>query len=206
MIKLILTLTLALYTAIAFATEIEVTVVFENLTKKEMISGEFTIIDLNVKTEIKSDESFKITLPEKGKYHFSFASVDFIAYTFYPVRINKSNNIITIRLTEKPNFKNRETYAFPIYLETNLTDEQFEKRIVAENLNFIMNGINASIPEEYVCFKNKYGIGLIIENCVIDPLAFKKATKNNQLIFEYLNSKYGTEWQKALKSKPIGIK
>jgi hypothetical protein len=40
-------------------------------------------------------------------------------------------------------------------LETNLTDEQIEKRFRKELLNFIMHGIDSSIPEEYVRFKEK---------------------------------------------------
>ena len=204
--KIILTLTLALFTSMAFATEIVATVVFENLTDKELKSGEFTIIDLNKKIEISKAESFKITLPEKGKYQFSFVSDDFTAYTFYPTRINKRKNIITIRLMEKTEFKNTEIYSFPMNLETNLTDEQIEQRIENGTLNFIMNGIDSSIPEEYVGFKEKYGVGLVKENCVIDPISFKKTRENNEMIFDYLNRKYGTEWQNELKTKPFGIK
>lgn len=99
--KVILTLTLALFTSMSFATEIVATVVFENLTNKEFTSGEFMIIDLNKKTKITVAENFNITLPEKGKYHFSFVTNDFTAYTFYPARINKRKNTITIRLMEK---------------------------------------------------------------------------------------------------------
>lgn len=204
--KLILTLTLALFTAIAFATEIVATVVFENLTEKELKSGEFIIIDLNKKIEVSKAEDFKITLPEKGKYQFSFVTDDFTAYTFYPTRINKRKNTITVRLMKKNEFKNGAIYSFPMNLGTDLTDEQIEQRIENETLSFIMHGIDSSIPKEYVEFKEKYGIGLIKENCVIDPLSFKKATENNQMIFEFLNRKYGTEWQTELKTKPFGIK
>lgn len=90
--KIILTFILALFTSMTFATEIIATVVFENLTDKELKSGEFTIIDLNQKIEISKAGIFKITLPEKGKYQFSFVSDDFTAYTFYPKRINKRKN------------------------------------------------------------------------------------------------------------------
>jgi|SRR5690554_1071480 len=204
--KIILTLTLALLTSMAFATEIVATVVFENLTDKELKSGKFTIIDLNKKIEISKAENFKITLPEKGKYQFSFVSDNFTAYTFYPARINKRNNTITVRLMEKKELKKGGIYSFPMNLETDLTDEQIEQRIENGTLNFIMHGIDSSIPKEYVDFKEKYGIGLIKENCVIDPLSFKKATENNQMIFDFLNKKYGTEWQAELKTKPFGIK
>ena len=69
-----------------------------------------------------------------------------------------------------------------------------------------MHGIDGSIPKEYLAFKEKYGIGLIKENCLIDPISFKKVTENNQMIFDYLNKKYGTEWLTELKNKPFGIK
>jgi hypothetical protein len=204
--KIILTLTISFFTLMTFATEIVATVVFENLTEKELKSGEFTIIDLNKKIEISKTESFKITLPEKGKYQFSFVSDDFTAYTFYPTRINKRKNTITVRLMEKTDFKSGGIYSFPMDLETDLTDEQIEQRIENGTLNFIMHGIDSSIPKEYVDFKEKYGIGLIKENCAIDPMSFKKATENNQMIFDFLNKKYGTDWLHELKAKPFGIK
>jgi len=205
---IILTLILTLTFTVSKATEKEIIaeVIFENLTNKKFTSGEFTIIDLNKKTEITKAESFKITLPEKGKYKFSFVSDDFTAYTFYPTRINKRKNTITIRLMEKIEFKTGGIYSFPINLETNLTDEQIENRIAEGTLNFIMNGIDSTIPEEYIKFKEKYGIGIIKENCVIDPISFKKTKENNEMIFDYLNKKYGTEWIKDLKTKPFGIK
>ena len=206
--KIILTLILALTITATKASEKEIIaeVVFENLTNKEFTSGEFTIIDLNKKTEITKAESFKITLPEKGKYQFSFVSEDFTAYTFYPTRINKRKNTITIRLMEKVEFKNVGVYSSPMNLETDLTDEQIEDRIANGTLNFIMNGIDSKIPKEYIKFKEKYGIGLIKESCVIDPISFKKTRENNEMIFDYLNKKYGTEWIKELKTKPFGIK
>lgn len=206
--KIILTLILALTFTVSKASEKEIIaeVIFENLANKEFTSGEFTIIDLNKKIDIFKAESFKITLPEKGKYQFSFLSDDFTAYTFYPTRINKRKNTITVRLMEKTEFKNTGIYSFPISLETDLTDEQIEQRIENGTLNFIMHGIDSSIPKEYVEFKEKYGVGLTKENCVIDPLSFKKATENNQMIFDFLNKKYGTEWQSELKTKPFGIK
>ena len=204
--KLILTLILVTFTSIVFSTEIVVTVIFDNLTNKEFTSVDFTIIELNKKIKIIKAESFKITLPEKGSYQFNFVTENFTAYTFYPKIINKRKNTITIQLKEKTELKGVETYSFPINPETDLTDKQIENRISNDNLNFIINGIDNSIPEEYVIFKEKYGIGLRKENCVIDPISFKKTRENNEMIFDYLNRKYGTEWIKELKTKPFGIK
>jgi len=206
MTKIILTLILVLFTTIGFATEIVATVVFDNLTDKKFTSGEFTIIDLNKKTEITKAENFKIILPEKGKYKFKFVSNDFIAYIFYPTKINKRKNIITIRLTEKPKFNNLGIYSFLMNLDTDLTNEQIEERVADGTSNFIMYGINASISKEYEEFKRRYGIGFVKQNCLIDPISFKKATENNQIIRDYLNKKYGNSWLKELSTKPFGIK
>jgi len=204
--NIFLTLILSLFTSISFANEIEATVVFKNLTNKEFTSGEFTIVDLNRKIEINKAENFKITLPKKGKYEFSFVSDDFTAYTFYPTRINKRKNTIIIRLIKKVELNTNRIYSFPMNLETNLTDRQIETLIENENLNFIINGIDNSIPKDYIKFKEKYGIGLVKENCVIDPISYKKTRENNQMIFDYLNKKYGTKWINELDIKPFGIK
>ncbi|MDG4945856.1 hypothetical protein NMK71_05470 [Weeksellaceae bacterium KMM 9713] len=206
--NILFSLFLVLAVSVVSATEKEIIaeVVFENLTDKEFTSGEFRIIDLNQKIEITKAENFKITLPHKGKYQFSFVADDFTAYTFYPVRINKRKNSITIQLVEKYDSKSVGNYSFPMNLETDLSDDQIEERISDEQINFIMHGIDATIPEEYIAFKEKYGIGLIKENCLVDPLSFKKATENNQMIFDFLNKKYGSNWINELKAKPFGLK
>jgi hypothetical protein len=207
--KIIITLITVLTFTVSKANDKEIIaeVVFENLTGKELNSGEFFITETNERIEIKDTQSFKITLPSKGKYQFGFATEDFTAYTYYPSRITNNKNTITIRLVEKTKLTlNNGTFSFPMNLDTNLTTEQIEKRISEGTLNFITHGINSSIPEEYVRFKEKYGIGLIKENCVVDPLSFKKARENNQMIFDYLNKKYGTDWLNELPTKPFGIK
>ncbi|TDE27799.1 hypothetical protein E0I61_13900 [Flavobacterium ranwuense] len=207
--KIILTIILALTFTVSKANEKEiiVEVVFENLTGKKLNSGEFFITETNERIEIKETKSFKITLPNKGKYQFGFATDDFTAYTFYPSRITNKKNIITIRLLEKSELTfNTGILSFPINLNTNLTYEKIEQRIAEGNLNFIVHGIDNSIPKEFIQFKEKYGIGLVKENCVIDPLSFKKATENNQMISDFLIKKYGEDWLKELPTKPFGIK
>ena len=207
--RIIITLILALTFTVSNAAEKEIIaeVIFENLTAKECIFGEFYIFETNKNIEINSTESFRITLPNKGKYQFRFVTDDFTAFIFYPSKITKRKNTITIRLVEKSELNfNNGIFSFPMNLDTNLTDEQIEQRIIDGNLNFIIHGIDNSIPIEYVEFKEKYGIGLIKENCVIDPLSFKRATENNQMISDYLNKKYGKDWLKKLESKPFGIK
>ena len=207
--KIFITLILALTFTVSKANEKEIfaVVVFENLTGKELNSGDFFITETKERIEIKDTQSFKITLPSKGKYQFGFATEDFTAYTYYPSRITNNKNTITIRLVEKTELiLNNGTFSFPMNLDTNITDEQIERRISQGTLNFIIHGIDSSIPEEYVRFKEKYGIGLIKENCVIDPLSFKKTRENNQMIFDYLNKKYGTDWLNELPTQPFGIK
>jgi len=132
------------------------------LTNKELTLGEFTIINSNRKIEVTTANSFKITLPEKGKYQFSFFSDEFDTYTFYPTHITDKKKTITIRLVEKTIVNSgNKLHLVPLHLQTKLTDEQMEKLISQGTLNFIMHGLNNSIPEEYVLFKAKYGIGLI---------------------------------------------
>ena len=207
--KIILTLILALTFTVSKANEKEIIaeVVFENLTGKELNFGEFFITETNERIKINNTKSFQITLPGKGKYQFGFSTEDFTAYTYYPSRITTKKNTITIRLVKKTELTlNSGIFSFPMNLDTNLTDEQIEKRISTGNLNFISHGIDSSIPKEFSDFKEKYGIGLIKESCVIDPMSFKRATENNIMIADYLNKKYGEDWLKELPMKPFGIK
>ena len=207
--KILVTLLLTLTCTISKATEKEIIaeVVFENLTGKELNFGEFFITETNKRIKINDTKSFQISLPSKGKYQFAFSTEDFTAYTYYPSRITSKKNTITIRLVEKTHLNfNNGNFSFPMNLDTNLTDEQIEKRISAGNLNFISHGIDNSIPKEFSDFKEKYGIGLVKENCVIDPISFKKATENNIMIADYLNKKYGEDWLKELPTKPFGVK
>lgn len=146
-----MTLILALTFTVSKANEKEIiaVVVFENLNGKELNSGEFFITETNKRIEIKDTQSFKITLPSKGKYQFGFATEGFNAYTYYPSRITNNTNAITIRLVEKTKLTlNNGTFSLPMNLDTNLTDEQIEKRISQGTLNFIMYGINSSVPAE----------------------------------------------------------
>ncbi|MEL4309084.1 FEKKY domain-containing protein [Joostella sp. CR20] len=204
--NIIFILAFTLFSLASFAKEIEVTIVFEKFTEKENISAELLIIETNQRIEINQIENFKVTLPEKGKYKFSFISKDFIGYTTYPKRINEKNNTVTIKLFSKSELAENGIYVPSLELETDLTDEQIKQRIESGTLNFIMHGIDSSVPKEYLEFKEKYGIGLVKKNCMIDPLSFKNTIKNNQMIYEYMNRIYGTEWLNELTSKPFGIK
>ncbi|MCF8714488.1 hypothetical protein JM658_06545 [Joostella atrarenae] len=172
-------------------------VIFENITSKKSISGEFYINQTDEKIAISKIENFKITLPKKGKYQFRFDTKDFIALISYPKRITNRKNTIKIQLISKYH---------SAYLGLEVTDEQIENRILDENVNFIVHSIDNSIPAEYSEFKKKYGIGLIKENCAVDPISMKNARENNQRISKYLTDKYGRIWLVGIKEKPFGIK
>lgn len=90
-------------------------------------------------------------------------------------------------------------------INKNFTDEQIEEQITYGNVNFIIPGIHNNIPDSFIRFKRKYGIGLCIEHCAIDPFAFNSARENNKRIAQYLNRLHGEEWQEELLVKPLGI-
>ncbi|GAA4279979.1 FEKKY domain-containing protein [Gaetbulibacter aestuarii] len=204
--KIILILGFSLISSTALAKEIQATVVFENLTNKEFTSGTFTIAELNKKIEVDKLENFKITLPAKGKYQFVFMAEDFNIKMLYPSRITQRNNTIIIHLLEKTKTNIKELYALSMASNLTLSDEQIEERIAKGNLNFIIPGIDSSMPQDYIKFKEKYGVGLLKGTCAIDPIFYRNSVANNQMISNYLNKKYGTKWLSELKSKPLGIK
>jgi hypothetical protein len=66
--------------------EIIAEVVFENTTGKHLIPVH-SISRKQIRIEINTLESFKITLPAKANIYF-FSTPDFTAYTIYPAVIN----------------------------------------------------------------------------------------------------------------------
>lgn len=54
-------------------------------------------------------------------------------------------------------------------------------------------------------FKEKYGVHVVYENCVITPFMSEKAKKNNQEVAQYLTKKYGESWKKDLEITPYGL-
>jgi hypothetical protein len=204
---ILLFITLTVSSLRAIDKQITAEVVFENMTTKDFNGGEFYILETNEIIKINSLSSFKITLPASGKYQFSFATKGFIAYTMYPEVIKDKKNTITIRLVEnKDKMEPTSGFLQSVSDKNTLTDEQFEQKIGSGQLYFIIHSLDSSIPTEYLDFEKKYGISLIKENCVIDPISSKKEREKNQIIADYLDRKYGDIWRKDLPAKPFGVK
>ncbi|MFS4415109.1 hypothetical protein [Maribacter sp. 2307ULW6-5] len=182
----------------AFATDGEITaqVVFENLTQRDLRSGTFTIIGANTSIEVNDANPFNITLPGKGKYEFLFSSEHFVALLSYPKKITPKNNLIKIQLLAKYN-SNKLTVA--------AQNGYIENRIADGNLNFVLHGMDATVPREYLELKRKYGVGLVKENCAIDPVSMKAAKEHNKRLSQYLDQKYGSTWSEGLTEKPFGL-
>src|SRR5690606_11158314 len=199
-----------LTTTISQATEKEIIakVVFENFTEKDFSSGKFFITELNKTIELSSAASFTITLPEKGKYQFGFYSEEFDSYTYYPARITAKKNVITIRLQNKGadfnSGKKHNAFSRSNNSEAFKINEE-GKKSAEEGMNFIFNGLNNS-PADFSGFKEKYGIGIVTKNCVVDPITFKESIEHNIYLVNYLDQKFGEDWRKDLPAKPFGIR
>ena len=174
--------------------EVIAEVIFENKTDLPISSGTFFITELDKEIKITSAESFKITLPEKGKYQFGFYSEDFTSYTYYPARITSKKNIITIRLEQKPTTETALNYR-------NLANPED----LGVGMNFIYNGLNNN-PIDFSKFTEAYGVGMVTKNCVVDPITMKRVTAHNQKVVEYLIKNFGEEWRDNLPATPFGLK
>lgn len=206
MIKTFLTLIIAFFTATVFATEIEATVVFENLTNRELTSGQLIIINTNTKIDVTSAKTFKIKLAAEGKYSFTFVAEDFSVYTTYPEYIDANKNTITIKLLNKSEgVTDFNMEALPSTLTEKSTSLEIEDLIIEGSVNFIINGLDQTIPASYKAFKGKYGIGATKENCKVAAAVGDKAKANNEIIAKFLNDKYGVNWLKELDAKPFGL-
>jgi hypothetical protein len=82
------------------------------------------------------------------------------------------------------------------------TSGNIENLVKSGNAKFISFGI---ANQNFEKFREKYGIDLKTEGCVIDSSSSKKAKKNNTFLSEYLTKKYGETWKKDLPLKPFGL-
>lgn len=93
-----------------------------------------------------------------------------------------------------------EEIKIPIY--ANL--ENVESIVKEERAAFVYFGIYDGIDRKK--FKEKYGIDVKVEGCVITPYFSDLVTKNNLAIQYFLNKKYGDRWKKELEYLPYGLK
>ena len=205
---ILLLLVILNFTLVTAATkEITAEVVFENAIGLKLESGEFFITELNTRITITTTDSFKITLPAAGKYQFGFSTNEFGSQVTYPERITLKKNTITIRLVPKiETVLSSNNTPITLNFANKPSEELIEQLFIKGRLNFIVHGLDAKISDEFIVFKNKYGVGIRKENCAIDPVSFKKVRENNSIIAEFLSKRQGTSWLNELPIKPIGLK
>lgn len=84
----------------------------------------------------------------------------------------------------------------PVILEKKTSDKEEKVRY------FLQFGI---MSKKHDKFKEKYGVHVVYENCVITSYMSEKAKKNNQQVAHYLTEKYGESWKKDLEFIPYGL-
>ncbi|OCK51337.1 hypothetical protein BA768_16845 [Chryseobacterium sp. CBo1] len=91
----------------------------------------------------------------------------------------------------------------PVVLEAKKGNENKSVSDKKEDVKyFIQFGIMSRNHDQ---FKNKYGVGVVYENCVITTYMSEKAKKNNHEVARYLTEKYGESWKKDLEIIPYGL-
>lgn len=184
--------------------KILVTVFFENTSNKQMNYGKFIAPKLNKIIEVTSEKSFNFYVPNKGRYSFFFESTNFKGNIISPKKITKNSNTITIRLIPNSDLYS-EIHFLKMTYEQGLSDVDLLARIASQNAKFIFNGIQFQIPKEFSDkLMKKYGVGVLSENCVIDPITAKNSRENNQILLNYLKKKH-PNIEKELIIKPFGI-
>ena len=84
----------------------------------------------------------------------------------------------------------------------NSAKQKVENQIKSGEAKFISFGI---AMKDFNQFKEKYGVGLKTEGCVITSTLSKKAIQNNKILAKYLTAKYGNSWQKDLPFEIYGL-
>lgn len=167
---------------------ISVTVHVTNDDNLSFEKGTLTIIETGKTYEIKEAKDFEIQL-KKGKYQFKFTS-ETPHTILFPSKISEKDNWVYINLGKT---KLSNDYA---------TDENIKNLVENNSAEFIIFGI---VSEDDTNFKEKYGIGVKAENCVITPYLSNLAKENNKTIANYLNKNFGTSWKADLKITPFGL-
>lgn len=91
----------------------------------------------------------------------------------------------------------------PIILEKGKTNNEKKTSEKEEKLRYFLQfGIMSKNHDK---FKEKYGVNVVYENCVITTYMSDKAKKNNREVARYLTEKYGENWKKDLEITPFGL-
>ena len=86
--------------------------------------------------------------------------------------------------------------------------KQNEVVVIEVNQNtktiYILGGIMSVITKEDLAFAKKYNLKFDDFGCLA-PVNFEVYETKNALIFEYLNTTYGKQWQNEMKSNAMGF-
>lgn len=200
--QIFIALTLLLSFTASYAKAFTAKVTISNQTDSPFTYGTLYIDALNFKHEFTTTGEFMLTIPDNGKYVIRFESKNFICTTLYPNRLSKRNAQIQITLTDVTNIDGF------IPSNTNFNNNRLtiaEQIEAGQSVNFVVNGISPIPQQTFALFKEQYGIGIVTENCAIDPIAFRNAKQHNQAIANYLTEKFGTEWKEDLPISILGI-
>ncbi|REC43000.1 hypothetical protein DRF69_09735 [Chryseobacterium sp. 5_R23647] len=91
----------------------------------------------------------------------------------------------------------------PVILEAKKGNEKQNASTKKEEMKYFLQF--GMMSRNHDSFKQKYGVHVLYENCVITPFMSEKAKKNNQEVAQYLNKKYGESWKKDLEIIPYGL-
>ncbi|MBO6185899.1 MAG: hypothetical protein J6O88_14660 [Chryseobacterium sp.] len=91
----------------------------------------------------------------------------------------------------------------PVILEVKKANEKSNASNKNEKAKYFLQfGI---MSRNHDSFKQKYGVHIVYENCVITSFMSEKAKKNNKEVAQYLTKKYGESWKKDLELIPYGL-
>ena len=69
---------------------------------------------------------------------------------------------------------------------------------------YVLGGIASVLTKEDLAFAKKYNIQFHDFGCIA-PNNFKEYETKNELVFEFLNKTYGSQWQKEIKQSVLGF-
>ena len=170
--------------------EIPTTIHFNFDTNIHIEKGKITIKETDQIFEITSLEDFVIPL-RKGKY-----TIIFTAENFAKIRISKKikekDHVFNISIIESRS----------LGIQSQFSEELVLFQLENGSANFINFGLGM---QNFTDFKKKYGIGNKNQGCVISGNEGSDATKNNEIIAEYLDKKHCATWREDLPFLPFGL-